>query len=301
LVKLKELTHKCVYGLCLALDFYKMYQRRKVKYEDVIFLVLILVGFSFIIGKFTSTVRLIKNLVYCFSYSNLSLIDCVFQSSENFTNDIKSIIYMRHENIVYKQKNQELTDKLRNYDTIAKEYDNLSKLLKLTKVKNTVSVFARISIRDPDKWYRWFIINKGERDGLYNELPVLMFNKKKDTLCAVGRIVGTYRSSSKVALITNAAHALPVEIKNKGVNCLAEGFDSNLLRITYIPRDADVKVGDEVVVSELSSVFQKDTPVGVVTDVSEKSSLDFKTATAKVFFEIDTIYEAIILVPKMKI
>ena len=208
---------------------------------------------------------------------------------------------MRYENIAYKRKNRELTDKLRNYDTMVKEYNNLSKLLKLTKVKNTVSLFARISIRDPNKWYRWFIINKGQNDGLYNELPVLMFNKKKDMLCAVGRIVETYRSSSKVALITNAAYALPVEIKDKGVNCLAEGFDSNLLRITYIPRDVDVKAGDEIVVSELSSVFQKDTPVGIITDVSEKSSVDFKTATAKVFFDVDTIYEAVILVPEIKI
>jgi rod shape-determining protein MreC len=286
----------------LALGFYKMSQRRKTKYENIIFLILLLISFSFIIGRFTSTVRLIKNLIYCFSYSNLNLTNYIFYPSGNFTNDIKSIIYMRYENIAYKQKNRELTDKLRNYDTMLREYNNLSKLLKLTKVKNTVSLFARISIRDPNKWYRWFIINKGQKDGLYNELPVLMFNKKKDTLCAVGRIVETYRSSSKVALITNAAYALPVEIKNKGVNCLAEGFDSNLLRITYIPRDADIKAGDEVVVSELSSVFQKDTPVGIITDISEKSSVDFKTATAKVFFEIDTIYEAvIILIPEIKI
>ncbi|GMO67294.1 MAG: rod shape-determining protein MreC [Endomicrobiia bacterium] len=278
-----------------------MSQRRKAKYENIIFLILLLISFSFIIGRFTSTIRLIKNLVYCFSYSNLSLTNYIFYHSENFTSNIKSIIYMRHENIAYKRKNRELTDKLRNYNTMVKEYDNLLKLLKLTKVKNTISVFARISIRDPNKWYRWFIINKGQKDGLYNELPVLMFNKKKDTLCAVGRIVETYGSSSKVALITNAVYALPVKIKDKGVNCLAEGFDSNFLRITYIPCDADVKAGDEVVVSELSSVFQKDIPVGIITNVSGKSSVDFKTATAKVFFEIDTIYEAVILVPEMKI
>ncbi|MDR1511327.1 MAG: rod shape-determining protein MreC [Endomicrobium sp.] len=278
-----------------------MCRRRKKKYENITFLILLSISFSFIIWRFTPTVKLIKNLVYCFSYSSLSLVDYVFYSSENLTKGIKSIICTSRENVAYKQKNLELTDKLRNYDAMVRKYDDLLKLFKLTKVKNTISVFARISIRDPNKWYRWFIINKGEKDGLYNELPVLVFSKKKGALCAVGRIVETYGSSSKVALITNAAYAFPVEIKGKGVNCLAEGLDLNLLRITYIPCDADVKAGDEVVVSELSSVFHKDTPVGVITNVSKEPSVDFKTAMAKVFFETDIIYEAVILIPEIKI
>ncbi|MDR1400728.1 MAG: rod shape-determining protein MreC [Endomicrobium sp.] len=297
---MKELIYECIY--IVVPGFYKMCLHRKSKYENIIFLILLLFGLFFIIGRFTPTVKLIEDFVYRFSYSSLNLTNSVFCFTENFVNDIKSVIHIRYENITYKQKNQELTDKLRNYEAMVKECDDLSKLLKLTKIENTISVFARLSIKGPNEWYKWFIINKGENDGLYNELPVLMFNKKRNALCAVGRIIETYASSSKVVLITNPAYALPVKIKDRNINCLAEGFGSNLLRITYIPHYADVKAGDEIVVSELSSVFQKDTPVGVITDVLEgESSVDFKTAKAKVFFEADNVYEAIICVPETKI
>ncbi|MDR0956608.1 MAG: rod shape-determining protein MreC [Endomicrobium sp.] len=274
-----------------------MYQRQITK-ENSVFIILILIGFFFVIGKFSTPVNLIKSFIYYISYPNLNAANDIFYCVDNFANNIKSIVCMRQENILYKRKNQELIDKLRNYDAISQKYEELSKLLKLKKINNTVSVFARVLVRESDEWYRWLIIDKGFNDGLYNELPVVMFNKNKDNLCAVGRIIETYKNSAKVILITNSVCMLPVEIKDKNINCLAEGFDSNLLKITYIPAEADVKKGDELIVSGLSSIFHKGMPVGVIKSITNAISRDFKTATAKVFFESNIIYNAVILVPK---
>jgi rod shape-determining protein MreC len=215
-----------------------------------------------------------------------------------FAGDLKAIVYMHWENVAFKKKNQELTDKLRNYDAISEEYNNLSRLLKLTKIKNIIYVFAGISFRAPDEQYQWCILDKGETDGLYNELPVAMLNKENDMLCAAGKIIETHKNSSKIVLITNSISVLPVEIKDKSINCLAEGSNSNLLKITYIPSDANVKPGDEIVVSGLSAIFQKGMSVGVITKVSKGVSADFKTATAKVFYENNILSKAVILVPQ---
>jgi rod shape-determining protein MreC len=252
------------------------------------------------IGRFTSPVKLIKNLVYYISYLTLRTTDCIFRSAGTFTDNIKTIVYTYRENVIYKQKNQELTDKLRNFDAISEEYDNLSRFLKLTKIKNIIYVFAEISFRAPDERYQWCILDKGEADGLYNELPVAMLNKENDILCAAGKIIETHKTSSKVVLITNSISALPVEIKDKGINCLAEGSNSSLLKITYIPSGANVKPGDEIIVSGLSAVFQKGMPVGVITKVSKKTSADFKTAVAKVFYEKNILNKAVILIPPKK-
>jgi rod shape-determining protein MreC len=215
-----------------------------------------------------------------------------------FVDDVKAIVYVHWENVVFKKKNQELTDRLRNYDAVLEECNNLSRLLKLKKIKNIIYVFAGISFRAPDEQYQWCILDKGRTDGLYNELSVAMLNKENDMLCAAGKIVETHKTSSKVVLITNSISVLPVEIKDKSVNCLAEGSNSNLLKITYIPSDADVKPGDEIVVSGLSAFFQKDMPVGVITKVSEGISADFKTASARVFYENNILSKAVILVPQ---
>jgi rod shape-determining protein MreC len=274
-----------------------MHEYHKTRYGNIIFIALLTFGFSLIIGRTTPYVSIIKNLVYYIAYPNVAAANKIFHTTGRFADSIKSMVFLYQENLAYEQKNQELEDKIRNYNIISKEYDNLSKLLSLEKIKDTKSVFARISAREPGEWYQWLIIDKGENADLRKDLSVVIFNKSKNTLCAMGKILEVYRSSAKVALITNSIYELPVEIKDKGINCLAEGFDSNLIKITYIPSGSDVKPGDEIVVSELSSVFPKGIPVGVIKEVMEETYIDFKTATAEVYFESDVIYDAVILVP----
>jgi rod shape-determining protein MreC len=282
-----------------ALGFDKMCRQQESKYRNIIFVTLLLIAFFLIVGRFTSSAKLIKNLVYYISYFTLRTADCAFRSAEIFADNVKTIVYMQRENVVFKQKNRELVDKLRNFDAIYEEYDNLLRLLKLTKIKNIIYVFAGISLRAPDERYQWCILDKGVVDGLYNELSVAMLNKENDTLCVAGKIIETYKTSSKVALITSSISVLPVEIKDKGINCLAEGSNSSLLKITYIPSDANIKPGDEIIVSGLSSVFQKGMPVGIITKVSERTSNeDFKTAVARVFYEKNVFNKVVILVPQ---
>jgi rod shape-determining protein MreC len=275
-----------------------MHETQETKYGSIIFAARLIVGFALIICRTTQYVKLIKNLVYYIAYPNVAAANNIFCFTGNIAENIKSVVFLYQENLSYKQKNQELEDKLRNYDTISKEYNSLSKFLNLEKIKNTKSVFAKISAREPSEWYQWLIIDKGEKDGLKEGLPVAIFNKGKNTLCVLGKIIKTYRSSAKVILITNSSCEIPVEIKYKGINCLAEGFNSNIIKITYIPSGADIKPGDEIVVSELSSVFPKGIIVGVIKEVMEETYIDFKTAIAEVYCEADVVYDAVILVPQ---
>lgn len=267
------------------------------KYADLVFIFLLIIGFTFIIARSTPPIRLIKNFIYYISYPNINAANQIFQSAGNFADNIKAIVYLRQENLSYKQKNQELADQLRNYDTMCEQYTSLVKLLDIPKMRGKKSVFAKISIREPNEWYQWFVIDKGANEGLYNDLPVAM-RRENGELCAVGRIIETYPGSSKVALITNVMSAVPVQIKGKNINCLAEGFNSNLMKITYIPLNAAVSAGDEIVSSSLSSVFGEGMPVGIISSVSQEPSMDFKTAIAEILFETDALYEAIILVPQ---
>lgn len=266
-------------------------------HANIVLLILLIVGFFLVAAGLSPSVKLIKNFVYYVSYPSISTANQIFQYSGNFAENIKDMVYIRQENIAYKQKNQELTDKLRNYDVMATQYENLVDLLKTPKIRKTEAVFARISVREPNEWYQWFIIDKGENHGLYNELPVVMLREDNE-LCAVGRIIETYPNSAKVALITNSLSAIPVQIKGKKINCLAEGYSSNLLKITYIPLNADIEVGDEIIASPLSSVFHQGTPIATIKSISKEPATDFKTALAEIRFESETLYEAIILLPK---
>ena len=270
---------------------------QKSRYENIVFVVLILICFVFIVGRFFITVNCIKYFIYYIAYPNLSTANNILKFSGNFADNIKSLVSLHQENIYCKQKNQELIDKLRNHELINKEYESLLKLLKLDKIDNTKSIYARIVVREPSLWYQSFIIDKGSDDGLYSELPVVIFDKTKNDLCAMGTIVETHKKSSKVALITNSESVLPVEIKNKNVNCLVEGFNSSLVKVTYIPLSVYVKSGDILVVSKLSSIFNEGTRVGVIRDVVQEPYMDFQTATAEVCFDMVSSNIAVVLVP----
>jgi rod shape-determining protein MreC len=268
---------------------------QKSKYENIVFVILLLICFFFIFGRVFNTVKCIKQFIYYLAYPNVNTANNILKISGNFAQNIKSLVHLHQENIFYKQKNHELTDKLHNYELINQEYENLLKLLKLNKIGNTNSIYARIVVREPSLWYQSFIIDKGLEDGLYNDLSVVVFDKTKNSFCAIGTIVEVYKTSSKVALITNSESVFSVEIKNKGIVCLLEGCSSNLVRITYIPPNANVKSGDELVVSKSSSFFSQGVPVGIIKEVTQDSHMDFQTATAEVFFDTVSTNIAIVL------
>jgi rod shape-determining protein MreC len=259
------------------------------KYTNIVFILLLIVGFSFIIARLTPSVRLIKNFVYYAAYQNINAANQIFQASGNLAENIKSIVYMRQENLFYKQINWELSDKLRNYEVTLASYKRLIKLLDMPKIRSAKSVFAKIIVREPQEWYQCFIIDKGSSGGLYNGLQVAV-PQEDGGLCAVGSIIETYSNSSKVALITNVLSAVPVQIKGKNIGCLAEGSNSNLIKIMYIPVNAAVKPGDEIEASPLSSIFSEGMPIGKIISVSEEQEMHFKTAIAEVFFESDSLY-----------
>ena len=274
-----------------------MQDNQNSRYSNIVLIILLLVGFLFIAANLTPPIKLIKNFVYYVAYHNVSAANQIFQSAGNFASNIKSIVYVSQENNFYKQKNQELTDKLRNYEAMSIQYNELARLLDIAEIRRTKSVFARVSVREPGEWYQWLIIDKGLNHNLYNELPVAVTGPD-GALMALGRIVETYKNSAKVALITNSLSAVPAKIKNKKIDCLAEGSNSGLIKITYLPLHADIEVGDEIVTSPLSSVFPEGMYMGAVTSVATQPALDFQTATAEVMFDSGSLYEVIVLVPE---
>ncbi|MDR3112500.1 MAG: rod shape-determining protein MreC [Elusimicrobiota bacterium] len=270
------------------------------KKRKKVFVSLVILSFIFIFFNDTNGVKTIKNIIYYVVFQNMQFVNNRAEILSSFTDNARNLIYVDEMNKFYKKENKVLSDKLRNYYNMVADYNELTKFLKISKIKNTKSVFARVIARDNSGYYRWIIINKGEYDGFCNDLPVVLV-KKNGKLCALGRITETYKNSSKVTLITNSSLSVPVEIEGKNVDCLAEGNNSNDLQITYIPISANVEIGDKVVVSGISSVFPKGVYVGVIKSINEDNDmLYFKTGVASSDFTMENFYEVAIFVPDVE-
>ncbi|MDR1052296.1 MAG: rod shape-determining protein MreC [Endomicrobium sp.] len=268
------------------------------KFVDILFVFIFSIGLLFLICRSNYYVKYIGNIVYKVVYSSYNIFDYSFNNIFNFIKYIDKIDKLQNENIFYKHRNIELVNKLYNCELINNKYYEIKKILDLKeKYKKEKIVFANVFIKNPHELYKYIIIDKGANDGLYKDLPVVYINKHDLSLFVVGKIFEVYKKSSKVILITNQKCVLSVEIKNKNINCLSNGLNSNLLKISYIPAEFDINKGDEIITSELSSVFKKGLKVGLIQKILKFKTENFKTAIVNVNFNINNIHDVIVFLP----
>jgi rod shape-determining protein MreC len=108
------------------------------------------------------------------------------------------------------------------------------------------------------------LVNRGGRSGVYKSQPVVTGEG------VIGQVFRIGPFSAEIILITDAEHALPVQVLRSGVRTIALGTGrSTSLDLPYVPQNYDVKVGDVLVTSGLGQVFPYGLPVGRVTKVTK--------------------------------
>jgi rod shape-determining protein MreC len=106
------------------------------------------------------------------------------------------------------------------------------------------------------------LVNRGGNSGVFRSQPVITGES------VIGQVFRIGPFSSEIILITDAEHALPVQVLRSGVRTIALGTGrSTSLELPYVPQNYDVKVGDVLVTSGLGRVFPYGLPVARVTRV----------------------------------
>jgi rod shape-determining protein MreC len=119
-------------------------------------------------------------------------------------------------------------------------------------------------------------LNKGLDDGVFMGQPLI------DAEGLMGQVVEVSGSSSRVLLITDSSHALPVQINRNGVRAIAEGTGRlDQLRLRHLAATTDVQVGDVLVTSGLGQRYPVGYPVGVVSEVNRDPGQAFARVSAR--------------------
>ncbi len=120
------------------------------------------------------------------------------------------------------------------------------------------------------------IIDKGFNDGVVIGQAVI------DSSGLFGQIVEVDRYSSRVLLIADASHAVPVQINRNGVRSIAAGTGQlDRLELENVPTSADIVQGDLVETSGLGGRFPQGYPVGYVESVVVEPTADYAQVSVR--------------------
>ncbi len=106
------------------------------------------------------------------------------------------------------------------------------------------------------------VIDKGSVNGVYEGQPVISDKG------VVGQVVAVAKLTSRVLLICDATHALPIQVLRNDIRVIAAGNGcTDDLQLEHLPANTDIRVGDVLVTSGLGGRFPEGYPVGVVSSV----------------------------------
>jgi rod shape-determining protein MreC len=97
-----------------------------------------------------------------------------------------------------------------------------------------------------------------------------------------GQVIESGPLRATVMLISDPAHAVPVQVQRSGVRTIAYGTgESDRLRIPNIPQSADILEGDLLITSGLGGRFPAGLPVGTVSALEQDQTRLFVVAQAR--------------------
>ena len=198
------------------------------------------------------------------------------------------------------QENQNLLSQLKinssilqRYESLEQENERLKQILNAaSNLDNKVEITRIISV-NVNPYRHTIVIDKGERDGVY-EGQVLL-----DADGVIGQILHTNFLTSEAILISDSDHALPVEINRNGLRTIVLGNGSyTKLDVPYIPNNADIEIGDLLVTSGLGGKFPSGYPVAKVDFIESDLSEQFYKVSAKPIAYLNQVREVMLLQPE---
>jgi len=195
-----------------------------------------------------------------------------FRSRDSLREDNERLV---QENLVLQARTQRLASVLSENARYRALLNSAELLQDDIMVAEVVSVVA-----DPAN--HLLVLDKGARDGVYVGQPMLGAEG------LLGQITMVGERSSRAILISDASHAVPVQVMRNGVRALAEGTGSiEELLIRHLAATTDIEVGDVLVTSGLGGRFPPNYPVAKVVDINLRPEAAFASVRAKPLASLD--------------
>jgi rod shape-determining protein MreC len=178
------------------------------------------------------------------------------------TQELSSRSVLAAENEKLKAEQLMLERRLQKLAALTEQNVRLRELLNSAALVDDKVLATELIGVDPNPFTHRILIDKGSKDGVVMGQPVL------DARGLMGQVVEVMPYASRVLLLTDTTHSIPVQVNRNGLRAIASGTGNpERLELRHVADTADIKEGDLLVSSGLGQRFPAGYPVAVVNEV----------------------------------
>ncbi|MEK7222672.1 MAG: rod shape-determining protein MreC [Pseudomonadota bacterium] len=183
---------------------------------------------------------------------------------------------LRQDNEKLLAERRVLNAKVQQFDALEEENARLRRMLGSAAQVADKAIAAELIEVSSEPFTRKIVVAKGSRDGVYVGQSVI------DAHGIMGQVTQVASQVSRVTLITDAGHAIPVLDNRSGLRMLVFGTgDPDTLKIPYLTSASDIKEGDLLVSSGMGGTFPPGYPVAQVSRIVNDPNEAFLAIAAK--------------------
>jgi len=239
--------------------------------------------------KSSPALRKVQGLVVSMTAPGLEGLEYVGRSAKQLWLGYFYLIGVRRQNAELQRQLEEYKQREVHFREAEQALTRLETLLDLKRQVALPVIGARVIAYDPTLWSRAAIINQGKAQGVKEGLPVLAPQG------IVGRIVGIYPEYSKVMLIVDRKSSADAMVQRTRIRGMLKGKGGNRCSLEFVPKSADVQVGDLVLASGLVGLYPKGLVFGKVTAANKKNPGVFQEIEVSPNVDLSTLEEVLVV------
>ncbi|MCS6119474.1 rod shape-determining protein MreC [Shewanella baltica] len=185
-----------------------------------------------------------------------------------------------------------MSERLQRFEHLRQENERLRALLGSPAYLDSRRMVAEVLEVASDPFHHYVVLNHGSRSGVFVGQPVV------DAQGVVGQVVQVSEMTSRVLLLSDVSHGLPVRITRNDVRLVANGTgELDEIELRHVAKSTDIRVGDLLVTSGLGNRFPEGYPVARVLEVLTEDGQSYARVTAQPLAALDRIRYVLLIWP----
>lgn len=178
----------------------------------------------------------------------------------------------------------------------AQENTRLRAALDLKRSTDLNMISAEIISRKESSWFDTATIGRGRAAGIRKGWAVVGSGR-----WLIGQVLDTDQYSSRIIALTDSNSAIGAMVQRSRCNGILQGQGGDYLTLSYLPKDADVKIGDVIISSGMGQMVPKGFIAGRVVKVVHNKSLGSTTALVRPSIRFDQVEHVFVVQPTQSV